>query len=215
MTATGSDEAVRAVRDRFDVRSATYDESAMHRGLADAVAAFVAPVADDATVLDVATGTGLVLRALRDRHGIAPARLAGVDVSPGMLGVARRSLPGATLVEADARSLPFADGSVDLLTCVTGLHLVPDTGRVVAEWARVLRPGGAVVTATYAEFDAGRHNREVTSGQPAAYPMRHEPFRTPQALGSAVAGAGLAIRRHTTWTDGHEVLLLAELGRAG
>jgi ubiquinone/menaquinone biosynthesis C-methylase UbiE len=215
VSAVGSEEAVRAVRDRFDVRSATYDASAMHRDLAETVAAFVTAVPQDATVLDVATGTGLVLRALRDRHGIAPAGLVGVDVSPGMLGVARQTLPGATLVEADARSLPFADGSVALLTCVTGLHLIPDTDRVVAEWARVLRPGGAVVTATYAEFEPGRHNRETTAGQPAAYPMRHEPFRTPRALGDTVAGAGLVVRRHTTWTDGHDELLLAELGRAG
>lgn len=213
MTTTAPDAAARAVRDRFDLRSATYDESAMHRDLAEAVAGFATP-ARDATVLDVATGTGLVLRALRDRHGLAATHLTGVDISPGMLAVARGTLPGVALVEADARRLPLADASVDLVTCVTGLHLIPDTDRVLAEWARVLRPAGTVVTATFAAFDPSQHHREVTASQVVPYPMRHDPFRTPEALGATVAGAGLAVRRHTTWTDGHDVLLLAELGRA-
>lgn len=207
-----SDDVVRAVRSRFDVRSATYDESAMHRALAQAVAGFVAPVRD-ATVLDVATGTGLVLRALRDRYGLEPAHLVGVDVSPGMLAVARETLPGVVLVEADARRLPLADSSVDLVTCVTGLHLVPDTDRVLAEWARVLRPGGTVVTATFAELDPSQHHREVPASQAVPYPMRHDAFRDPETLGATVGGAGFVIRRHATWTDGYDVLLLAELGR--
>lgn len=207
-----SDDVVYAVRARFDARSATYDESAMHRDLADAVAAFATP-ARDATVLDVATGTGLVLRALRDRHGLEPAHLAGVDVSPGMLAVAREALPGVALVEADARRLPLADSSVDLVTCVTGLHLIPGTDRVLAEWARVLRPGGTVVTATFAEFDPSRHHREVVASRTVPYPMQHDPFRSPESLGATVAGAGFVVGRHTTWTDGHDVLLLAELER--
>lgn len=207
-----SDGVVHAVRARFDVRSATHDESAMHRDLADTVADFVAP-ARGATVLDVATGTGLVLRALRDRHGLAPAHLVGVDVSPGMLAVARAALPGATLVEADARQLPLAGSAVDLVTCVTGLHLIPDTDRVLAEWARVLRPDGTVVTATFAEFDPSRHHREVTASQTVPYPLQHDAFRSPETLGATVAGAGLAVRRHATWTDGRDVLLLAELGQ--
>ncbi len=58
---------------RFDERAATYDESAMHRGLAQAVADFVrlGAVRD---VLDVGTGTGLVLRcAPRRARGASPA----------------------------------------------------------------------------------------------------------------------------------------------
>jgi len=206
-----TDDVTRAVRDRFDRRAATYDESAMHQGLATAVADFAA-VEPGAVVLDVATGTGLVLRALRDRRGVDPARAVGVDVSAGMLAVAREALPGATLVEADARALPLPDASVDLVTCVTGLHLIPGTAEVLAEWARVLRPGGTVVTASFAVFDAERHHQELTApGATPPYPMQHEPFRTPQALGAVVAPAGLAVLRHREWTDGHDTLLLAEL----
>ncbi|MFP3381651.1 hypothetical protein SB767_35625, partial [Bacillus sp. SIMBA_069] len=60
------DEHVRMVRERFDDRAPTYDDSAMHRGLAAAVAAFI-DLTDVEAMLDIATGTGLVLRALRDR----------------------------------------------------------------------------------------------------------------------------------------------------
>ncbi|WP_429608163.1 hypothetical protein [Staphylococcus aureus] len=58
-----TDDLLAAVRARFDGRAAEYDESAMHRELAAAVAAF-ADLDGVRDVLDVATGTGLVLRAL-------------------------------------------------------------------------------------------------------------------------------------------------------
>ncbi|WP_232014272.1 class I SAM-dependent methyltransferase [Cellulomonas fimi] len=206
-----SDEVVRAVRDRFDGRAPSYDGSAMHQGLARAVAEF-ADLVGVTTVLDVATGTGLVLRALRDLPGGPALRLAGVDVSAGMLGVARATLPDATLTQADARRLPVADRSVDLLTCVTGLHLIPDTARVVEEWVRVLRPGGRVLTATFAELDPSRHHRELAPGAAPPYPVVHDPFRTPEALGETVAASGLRVLRHAAWTDGYDRVLIAELG---
>lgn len=211
-----ADDVRDAVRARFDGRATTYDESAMHRDLADAVAAFIDAgpgAAEPRTVLDVATGTGLVLRALRARQGTRVQRMIGVDISPGMLAVARAALPHAELVEADARRLPLATASVDLVTCVTGLHLIPDTAAVLAEWARVLRPGGLVVTATFARFDASRHHREHTGSSPAPYPLRHEEFCTTDALARVTAPHGLRLRRDDRWTDGHDTMLLAELAR--
>ncbi|GHS88501.1 hypothetical protein AGMMS50218_12510 [Actinomycetota bacterium] len=208
-----TDDVVQAVRTRFDGRAPSYDASAMHRELADAVAAFVDPSAVTA-VLDVATGTGLVLRALRDRCGPVVPRMVGVDISPGMLAVARDALPDAELVEADARQLPLPDASVDLVTCVTGLHLIPDTPMVVSEWARVLRPGGTVVTATFATFDASRHHRELAGDTaPAPYPLRHAEFSTPQAIQGVMAADGFRLLRHETWTDGYDTVLIAELVR--
>src|SRR5690242_16808823 len=103
------------VRERFDERAATYDDSAMHRALAAAVAAFADLDGVDA-VLDVATGTGLVLRALRAR-GFAGS-LAGVDLSPRMIDAARSHLPDAELVVGDATRLPHPDAAFDLVTCV-------------------------------------------------------------------------------------------------
>lgn len=80
------------------------------------------------------------------------ARAIGVDVSPGMLDQARRlqeiyplseGVTPPTLIEADARELPFASKSFDIAFSAYGaLPFVQDPDRVLAEVARVLRPGG-------------------------------------------------------------------------
>ena len=206
-------EARDAMIGRFDERAATYDDNAMHRALADAVAAF-ASLDGVGTVLDVATGTGLFLRALGSAR---PLRMVGIDLSPGMLAVARAALPEAELVVGDAAALPFAAGSVDLVTCVTALHLVPDADAAFREWVRVLRPGGRVVTATFgpptdaAPTDAAAHGGD----EPRPYPTFSDRFHTPEALARAVAPAGLVVRRHAWWTHGGDTLLLAELSPTG
>ena len=202
-----TDESIEDVRRRFDDRAPTYDESAMHRGLAEAVAAFADLVGVE-SVLDVATGTGLVLRALRQRDAGPGMRMTGLDVSPGMLAVARAALPDAEFVEADATVLPVDSASIDLVTCVTGLQMFPDADAAIREWVRVLRPAGRVVTATFAEFDPGQHH-----GGPVDRFRRHDRFRTPELLQEAFAPAGLVVRRHETWSHGGDTVLLAEAVR--
>jgi demethylmenaquinone methyltransferase/2-methoxy-6-polyprenyl-1,4-benzoquinol methylase len=104
-------------------------------------------VGPEDTVLDVATGTGLVARELVRQKGCA---VVGVDQSPDMLAVARRriALAAATkrvrLVEASAESLPFEDGQFDALTFTYLLRYVDDPGATLRELARVVRPGGTV-----------------------------------------------------------------------
>lgn len=102
-------------------------------------------------LVDVATGTGALLRALasRDRR---PGVAIGVDRSRGMLARAGRMPQGWRLVEADARSLPVDDGGADVVTCSYLLHLLDpqDRARVLSEVRRVLgdSPGGRLVTVT-------------------------------------------------------------------
>lgn len=200
-----------AVRERFDARAPQYDDSTMHRALAAAVAEFVT-LDDVHDVLDAATGTGLTLRALRARS--TDLRLAGIDLSPGMLAVARAELPEAELVEGDATVPPFADASFDLVTCVTALHLIPDGDAALAAWARVLRPTGRVVTATFEGFDPAHHHQHgATPPPPAAYPMHHDRYDTPEKLSAFAATAGLTVTRRAAWTDGNDRVLLTELGR--
>jgi ubiquinone/menaquinone biosynthesis C-methylase UbiE len=196
------DDHLRAVRERFDDRAPTYDDSAMHRDLAAAVAAFADLDSVDA-VLDVATGTGLVLRALRERG--FTGSLAGVDLSPRMIDEARRHLPDADLRVADATILPFPDASADLVTCVTGLQLFPRPEAAIAEWARVLRPGGRAITATFLAFDPSRHR----AAPPSAH-LNHKPFDSVDHLADTVAPAGFRVTRTETWTDGADELLIAE-----
>ncbi|MFD3617778.1 class I SAM-dependent methyltransferase [Streptomyces sp. NPDC058676] len=101
---------------------------------------------DARRLLDVACGTGIVTRRLAATR---PAlRVTGADLTYGMARTASLRLPGA-IVLADGRRLPFPDGAFDAVTSVWLLHLLdgPDDVRaVVAECARVLRPGGVYVT---------------------------------------------------------------------
>jgi demethylmenaquinone methyltransferase/2-methoxy-6-polyprenyl-1,4-benzoquinol methylase len=93
-------------------------------------------------VLDVATGTGLVARALVRAHG---CRVVGVDQSPEMLAEARRRVNGnVELVEASADALPFGDGEFDALTFTYLLRYVDDPAAILRELARVVRPGGTI-----------------------------------------------------------------------
>jgi SAM-dependent methyltransferase len=98
------------------------------------------------SLLDVACGTGIVSRRLAaGREGL---RVTGVDRAPAMARHAAARLPGAVAL-ADGRRLPFRDAEFDAVTSVWLLHLVEDPAdarRIVAECARVLRPGGVYVT---------------------------------------------------------------------
>jgi SAM-dependent methyltransferase len=102
-----------------------------YRWLARAVSA------DARVVVDLASGSGPVARELA-----RPGRtVVGVDLSAAELGLAQKRGAGP-LVQADARVLPFRDGSVDVVTSALGLVVVQPLAAVLAEVARVLRPGG-------------------------------------------------------------------------
>lgn len=100
-------------------------------------------------ILDVGTGTGRVpLALLRDLD--FEGRIVGLDRSLGMLKEARRKTAGSAervmLVWKDARALPFLDQSFDAVSCVEALEFMADPRVVIADMARVLRPGGTLLT---------------------------------------------------------------------
>lgn len=200
-----TDDRLTAIRDAFDARAAEYDRNAMHRALAASVARF-AHVPDGGTVVDVATGTGLAARALAVRH--PGLRITGVDLSPGMIAVARSALPQGVWIEGDATGLPMAAASVDLVLCVTALHLFADPRAVFAEWARVLRPGGRAVTAT---FTSGGHH--AGHGHDRPYPRDHASFATPERLQSFYRPIGLRIDRLASWVRAGDGVLIAQAVR--
>lgn len=100
-------------------------------------------VAGARRVLDLGCGDGVLLDLLARTGG---RRLAGVDLSPEALSLARRrpSLRAAALAEARAQQLPFAAGAFDACVCHMALMLMGDVDRVAAETARVLSPGGVL-----------------------------------------------------------------------
>jgi ubiquinone/menaquinone biosynthesis C-methylase UbiE len=94
-------------------------------------------------VLDIACGTGVVARLAADRVGQA-GTVTGVDLTPGMLAVAKTVAAGSRIDwhHASAEKLPLADASVDVALCSLGLQFFPDRVAALREMRRVLIPGG-------------------------------------------------------------------------
>ena len=108
-------------------------------------------------VLDVATGTGRLPRALL-RQSPFKGRVIGLDLSRRMLREAvRRTAQFAdrlTYIWQDARQLPFDDDTFDAVTCLEALEFTPDPREVLAELVRVLRPGGVLLVTNRVGRDA-------------------------------------------------------------
>jgi len=127
-------------------RAAPYDRGLGHitggaiESLLDA-----ARVTAGASVLDVATGPGYAAAAAVARGASA----VGADLSEEMLAIARSAHPSITFVAAEAGALPFADGTFDAVIANFLMPHVTDLPAVVAEMARLVRPGGRVALTTW------------------------------------------------------------------
>ena len=111
--------------------------------------------ADDASLLEVAAGPGDTGFLAARRLG-PDGRLLSTDAIPGMVESARRrahelGLDNVEFVVADASALPFPDASFDGALCRFGVMLVPDCDRAARELGRVVRPGGRIAVAVWAE----------------------------------------------------------------
>ncbi|CAG7570784.1 methyltransferase family protein [Barrientosiimonas humi] len=106
-------------------------------------------------VADIGCGTGRLAPYLA-RHGF---EVSGVDLSPEMIRVARREQPGLEFAVADLRALPYADAGLSGAVAWYSLMYLPPGQRAdaYAELARVVRPGGHLVTAFKLGDD--RHRR--------------------------------------------------------
>jgi SAM-dependent methyltransferase len=100
-------------------------------------------------VLEIGCGTGVHARLL----AAAGAHVTAVDLTPTAVELTARRLELAGLEadvrEADAEALPFADGSFDFVWSWGVIHHSESTDRVIAEIARVLRPGGRLAFMVY------------------------------------------------------------------
>jgi demethylmenaquinone methyltransferase/2-methoxy-6-polyprenyl-1,4-benzoquinol methylase len=105
------------------------------------------PLETTSNVLDVATGTGLIAREIRRRHGCS---VIGVDLTEAMLAGAH----GITRAAADANTLPFADSSFDALTFSYLFRYVEDPHATLRELVRVVKPGGALASVEFGVPDA-------------------------------------------------------------
>jgi SAM-dependent methyltransferase len=97
-------------------------------------------LAPDAEVLDLGAGTGKLTRLLVSRF----ARVVAVEPDHAMRGVLEEFVPGAESLAGGAEAIPLADAKVDAVFCAEAFHWFA-SDETVAEIARVLRPGGALV----------------------------------------------------------------------
>ena len=143
------DHPTAVLAELFDGGAQVYDRCwapVLHRRTRE-LARLVPDAETPRVVLDVATGAGTLLPELQRLGGPAGVVL-GLDRSLGML----RQAPGhASLVQADAMRLPVADARADVVVQAFVLFLLPDAPAAVAEAARVLRPGGWLLAATWSE----------------------------------------------------------------
>jgi len=102
------------------------------------------------TILDVAAGTGTSSASLA-RNG---ASVVAADFSEGMIEVGRQRQadnPFVRFVQADATALPFEDDSFDAVTISFGLRNIVDPKKALAEFYRVVKPGGRVVVCEFSQ----------------------------------------------------------------
>lgn len=145
-----------AVQQQFHQVAANYSTSSVHaRGvdLAEMVAA--AQPTGHERVLDAGCGTG------HTALTFAPhvAQVIGVDFTDAMLDQARhladeRSLNNVTFRLGDVEQLPFDDGEFDLVVSRYSAHHWPHPQRALAEFRRVLRPGGRLILSDIVSFDS-------------------------------------------------------------
>lgn len=138
----------RRVAQAFSRAARSYDSVAqLQRDIADRLMQWL-PEQIDGRLLDLGCGTAYAAPFLRERYPGSP--LLHVDLAHGMLTFAREQRPvsGAHYLCGDAEQLPLADASVDLIWSSLAIQWCEHPDRLLAELARVLKPGGRCLLAT-------------------------------------------------------------------
>ena len=147
----------------------------------------IRPVVKDKTVLELATGTGLIAR-----HIIkAAAHIEATDASVEMIAEAKRDNQSAKLHFSvqDMFRLPYADKSFDVVIVSNALHIVPQPEKALAEIRRVLKDDGVLIAPTFT------HAGNSFTGKVRAFFMK-------------LAGFPL----HSRWTSGEYLRFLRQNG---
>jgi ubiquinone/menaquinone biosynthesis C-methylase UbiE len=114
-------------------------------------------LAEPASVLELACGTGIVTRRLRDQLGKG-VKIVATDLNEAMMSYAAQKFRPEDNIEwkqADATKLPFDDSSFDAVVCQFGLMFFPEKDKAASEAFRVLKPGGVLI---FSVWDAIERN---------------------------------------------------------
>ena len=126
--------------------------------------ALIRPVVKARTVLELATGTGLIAKHIVN----AAAHIEATDASPEMITEAKRDNRSAKLHFSvqDMFRLPYADGSFDAVIVSNALHIVPQPEKALREIRRVLKDDGVLIAPTFT------HSENSFSGKVRAFFMK-------------------------------------------
>ena len=124
----------------------------------------ICPVVKDKTVLELATGTGLIAKHIVN----AAAHIEATDASGEMIAEAKRGNYSAKLHFSvqDMFHLPYADKSFDVVIVSNALHIVPQPEKALAEIGRVLKDDGVLIAPTFT------HAENLFRGKVKAFLMR-------------------------------------------
>jgi SAM-dependent methyltransferase len=189
-----SDIHTERVQQQFGPTAAAYVTSASHAGGED-LDRLVAwgRAAAPRWVLDLATGGGHTALAFAD----FARRLTAFDLTGPMLDAARgllhgRGVANATFVVGDVATLPFADGSFEMVTCRLAAHHFADLAPAVREVQRVLRPGGAFLVVDILGHDDAELAAFITEVERRRDPSHVRAYRAVEWK-AILRGAGLTV----------------------
>lgn len=176
------------------------------------------------TILDVGTGTAQQPIALCQKH--PSAHVLAIDMAQHMLRVGQSNVARAGLEErirlqpCDAKRMPFADGTFDVVMSNSIVHHIPEPAAVVVEMKRVVRPGGALFVrdllrpvddATLRGFvqkyagDANAHQQQMFADSLHAALTLEEVRALVTPLGFDASTVQATSDRHWTWAARRQV----------
>ena len=141
----------RSEREGYNLIAERYQDAAPSRQVLTEALLAAADLAAGQSLLDLASGPGVLGRAAQPR--VAPGAVVLSDLAEQALVLAARGSTPLLAVAADAESLPFADASFDRVLCGLGLMFFPDEQRALAELRRVLRPQGKLALSVWADAE--------------------------------------------------------------
>ena len=172
----------------WDRNAGRYDRFMRKDGAAyDEMYVLIRPVVKAKTVLELATGTGLIAKNIVN----AAAHIEATDASPEMIAEAKRDSRSAKLHFSvqDMFHLPYADQSFDVVIVSNALHIVPHPEKALIEFRRVLKNDGTLIAPTFTHAE-------------------NSPWGNLQALALKIAGFPL----HSRWTSAAYLAFLQQNG---
>ena len=156
---------MRKHKDFWDKNAGRYDRfMRKDRAAYDEMYELIRPVVRHKTVLELATGTGLIAKHIVN----AAAHIEATDASAEMIAEAKRDNRSAKLYFSvqDMFCLPYAEESFDVVIVSNALHIVPQPEKALAEIRRVLKDGGVLIAPTFT------HAGNSFSGRAKAFFMK-------------------------------------------